>query len=312
MQGPGELTLTAIVLFGLGLYAVTTGAVAGEQRVVAIGVFAFTLFAIGVVTPIVALAGVDLDVVAPPEATVGDELPLQVRVHGRLGRLELRVLDPEGPWLRTPAPSAGTVPHVAARRGVFDAVRLQVRTAAPLGVFARTRQALVRLPVPIEVGPEPAAAAVELRPLPDSALGGSTGGGAGGDTVRAVRPYVAGDSARLVHWATSARRGELVVRELDPPAKLGLALVVDLTGPPESAERAASLAAGIGRSVLACGGALWLSTCEPAGALGALVSDARALNRRLARAVPGAPASPPGEWPVQELRATAIEPGTWS
>ena len=45
--------------------------------------------------------------------------------------------------------------------------------------------------------------------------------GAGSDAVRAVRPYVPGDAARLVHWPTSARRGDARVREHDPPANEG-------------------------------------------------------------------------------------------
>ena len=46
---PGDLTLTSIVLFTLGAYGVAAGAATGEQSVVAVGVFAFTLFVIGIV-----------------------------------------------------------------------------------------------------------------------------------------------------------------------------------------------------------------------------------------------------------------------
>ena len=61
------------------------------------------------------------------------------------------------------------------------------------------------------------------RPVPPRVEAPSEHSGPRGraDVVRAVRPYVAGDPARLVHWPTSARRGELVVREHDPPANEG-------------------------------------------------------------------------------------------
>lgn len=45
--------------------------------------------------------------------------------------------------------------------------------------------------------------------------------------VRGVRPYRAGDSLRTVHWRSSARRGELMVREYDAAPSPDLVLVVE-------------------------------------------------------------------------------------
>ena len=124
-----------------------------------------------------------------------------------------------------------------------------------------------------------------------------------GDTVRSVRPYVAGDPARLVHWPTTARLGTLVVREHEPSAAIGVALVVDLTGD-RDVERVASRAAGIGRATLAANGSLWLCTSETSGPVSARVVDVRDLSRRLARAGAGTPGAPPPGWPVETLRAS--------
>jgi uncharacterized protein (DUF58 family) len=305
-HGPGDLTITAVALFALGAYGVAAGSVTGEERAVAVGVFSFTLFAIGLVWPIVALARVELSVTAPPDATVGDEVPLRVAVRGRARRVEVRVLDPTGRWWRTAIPTEGVVPHLATRRGVFDHVRVQIRSSAPLGVFVRTRQARVALPWPITVAPRARAAAVTVRPVPPRVEMPSelAVAGTGSDAVRAVRHYVPGDPARLVHWPTSARRGSLVVREHDPPANEGIALVVDLTGWEDHAEAAASVAAGVGGAVLARGGRLVLATNEQTGPQCGPVGDRRELGRRLARAVPGSPADPPEGWPVQCVRAT--------
>lgn len=73
--------------------------------------------------------------------------------------------------------------------------------------------------------------------------------------VRGVRPYRPGDSLRSVHWRSSARRRELMVREYDMAPSPELVLVVEpwLPANPTAAERTAleaalSLAATILRS----------------------------------------------------------------
>jgi uncharacterized protein (DUF58 family) len=309
-HGPGELTMTAVVLFALGAYGVAAGSVTGEERAVAVGIFSFTLFVIGIVWPIVTLARVDLSVSTPADATVGDTVPVHVTVTGRAPRVEIRVIDPAGKWYRTAVPTTGVVPQAATRRGVFDHVRVQIRTAAPLGVFMRTRQARVPLPAPITVAPRPRVMPIAVHPLPPRVQAPSEHSvrGAGSDAVRTVRPYVSGDPARLVHWPTSARRGDLAVREHDPPVNEGVAIVVDLTGSSARAEDAASRAAGAGRAVLARGARLVLATREQRGPRCEEVVDPRELGRRLARAVGGPPAEPPAGWWVQQVSAADREP----
>lgn len=64
-----------------------------------------------------------------------------------------------------------------------------------------------------------------------------------------LRPFRAGDSPRLIHWRTSARHGELMVREFEEYPNDDLVLIVDLGhGDPqggETFERMLSLAATI-------------------------------------------------------------------
>ena len=45
--------------------------------------------------------------------------------------------------------------------------------------------------------------------------------------VRGIRPYRTGDSPRDVHWKTTARRGQLLVREYDQAEPLDLVLLID-------------------------------------------------------------------------------------
>jgi uncharacterized protein (DUF58 family) len=73
--------------------------------------------------------------------------------------------------------------------------------------------------------------------------------------VRGVRPYRHGDSIRTIHWRSSARRGELMVREYDAAPAPDLVMVVEpwLPADPTAAQRvnleaALSLAVTIGRT----------------------------------------------------------------
>jgi uncharacterized protein (DUF58 family) len=301
--GPGDLTLTSIVLFTLGAYGVAAGAATGQDAVVAVGVFAFTLFGAGIVWPIVALARVRVEIVSPAEATVGDTIDLRITITGRAARVDVRVLDPPGPWLRTAAPARGHIPHVATRRGVFPIVRVQLRSSAPLGVFVRTRTVRVALARPVLIAPKPTREAPVLDPVPEermAALSPRSAPGAG-DTVRAVRPYVPGDPARMVHWPTSARRGELVVREHEPPPTLGVAIVLDLRC--SDPELAASRAAGMGGSTLAAGGLVWCGAHAGGEPTGGLVGDPRELGRLLALATPGPVPEPPEGWTTRVVTA---------
>jgi uncharacterized protein (DUF58 family) len=49
--------------------------------------------------------------------------------------------------------------------------------------------------------------------------------------VHGVRTYRSGDSSRWIHWRTTARRGELMVREYEEAPSENLILVLDLWAP---------------------------------------------------------------------------------
>jgi uncharacterized protein (DUF58 family) len=296
---PGELTAAGLGMLLLGVYSLAQGAQGEHDGLVVVGAFAFAVVIVGIAWPLIVLRGVAVDVVGPRDATVGDRVTLGLHITGRVSRLEVRLLDPPGEWRRTVAPGSGEFVHIAARRGVFRVVRVEVRSGGPLGVFLRRRTLWVRLPVPVSVGPRPVPMSYEPQTLPIgmAAALAARPAAPGGDAVRAVRPYAPGDAARLVHWPTSARTGELAVRELEPPAITGIAIVVDLRGPEENAEMAASRAAGIGRAALRAGAHLLLLTCEASGPVVAPVSGPLELGRRLARAVPDEPPSAPVGWP---------------
>jgi uncharacterized protein (DUF58 family) len=65
-----------------------------------------------------------------------------------------------------------------------------------------------------------------------------------GNEVFGVREYRAGDSLRRIHWRSSARHGELVVREFEPPGLQTLTILVDPSPPTtQAADQIARLAA---------------------------------------------------------------------
>ncbi|MGQ9865070.1 MAG: DUF58 domain-containing protein [Pseudanabaenaceae cyanobacterium] len=108
------------------------------------------------------------------------------------------------------------------RRGVYPLPPLSLISASPFGLFrsCRTQNApaqvvvyplvlpLTDCPLLRQLGEE-----TERRvPVTDQTFGTAMEG-----LTKTLRPYRWGDSLRLVHWRTSARYGDLQVRELENP-----------------------------------------------------------------------------------------------
>lgn len=108
--------------------------------------------------------------------------------------------------------------HPATRRGIYRWHEIRLRTAAPLGLFwARkvfeinaialiypTVLPLQRCPLIDQLGQQNRLPIQAQRP--SAATEGMT---------RSLRPYRWGDPMRMIHWRSSARYGELRVRELE-------------------------------------------------------------------------------------------------
>jgi uncharacterized protein (DUF58 family) len=115
------------------------------------------------------------------------------------------------------------------RRGVLDVGPLTVSRQDPLGLVAssRTYGGATRLwvhPRSHQLLGVPVGAARSLDGVVDAVQYGSI-------TFHALREYVPGDDLRHVHWRTSARVGELMVREhVDTSLPRMVVLVDDRTG----------------------------------------------------------------------------------
>jgi uncharacterized protein (DUF58 family) len=299
-----SLAAVAFALFGV---ARTTGS--GWLIVILTGIAA--VVALAAVLPPFGLRKVRIAVEAPREGTVGRtaELTLDVTSGGAAARpVKLLPLGFEGPWTGVVTPARGRLPLIPLRRGVYTSVRLDVRSAAPLGLVWWRRRVQVDLERPFEVGPMPLAARLDPpRGSEDTGTDDGRVASSLADAVKTVREYVAGDPIKLIHWPATARAGELMVKELEAPVAPVLCIAVDLRhGDDAAVEEAASRAAGLALAAITAGVPVSLLTAEAAGPRSGPVSSASDVNRRLARAVAGGlPAPPRGTEPIV-VRAEAV------
>jgi len=224
LRGPGAIAAcvlagawlvgsTALALLGFGL-ALAAGAVGAWRRLV-----------------VRRLSVERLPLERPP--TEGEELALEAAVSGRTwlsGHLVWRETVAGLGELTTPVARDG---HA---RAVFDAV--------PRGRYRLDRGRLVATD-PLGLGRAEialeASSYVTVRPrvpeLPTLFTDTGTWGDGGrralvrrasGLEPRGVREYLDGEPLRAVHWPTSARRGELMVRELEDAPRESVAVVLDV------------------------------------------------------------------------------------
>ncbi|WP_373537025.1 DUF58 domain-containing protein [Microcoleus sp.] len=108
------------------------------------------------------------------------------------------------------------------QRGIYRWQEVDLRTAAPLGLFwcRRSRPAKAVAVVYPQVLPLSACPLIDRIGQEDSPqlYNRSRSQTATEGLTRNLRPYRHGDPTRLIHWRTSARYGELRVRELEVAA----------------------------------------------------------------------------------------------
>ena len=138
------------------------------------------------------------------------------------------------------------------RRGSYRLGPLRVRTGDPFGLFSS--EMTVGQPTSVVVFPE--VVALPHWRLPPSPIDGTTPMRrryeAASPLVTGVRPYVHGDAINRIHWLSSARHGELHVKEFDLEQTADLWMVLDLDrsvhaglGNDASVETAVTVAASV-------------------------------------------------------------------
>jgi len=269
----------------------------------------------GLALPVRSTRSVVVERRAPAEMHQRDEALVEMIVHGsrRATRRGLLVQDPflapVDLWVGAVRPGeqvAITTMRVARRRGAHETTPVSVRSSAPFGVAERRRRVTVDtprtlvLPVVEELGPLPF---VRAATTSESAMHTAPRRGQGPEFL-GIREYRPGDSMRHVHWASTARIGAVMVRELEQEQTRRLALVADVSrdGRPADGEaidatlspldRVCSAAASIALAALAQGHGARLVTGDHGDAAVLARADERELLERLALVEPTADARP--------------------
>jgi uncharacterized protein (DUF58 family) len=196
----------------------------------------------------------------PPRVHAGSPSRVQLTITNRGKRRSplLTLIDPVGDGRSASVVVAPLRPgesvHASYRlpteqRGIVPVGPLAVRVTDPFGLAALASPAAPL--VELTIWP----AIDEVAPLPhttdDDPHGGSDHPNAlasAGDDFFALRPYVVGDDLRHVHWKSTARRDELIVRDDEMPWQGRATIVLDTRAAAHSArsfERAVSAAASL-------------------------------------------------------------------
>ncbi|MBD2244775.1 DUF58 domain-containing protein [Nostoc sp. FACHB-888] len=224
--GGWVLAATAICFFGAGI-----NTMAGWLY--AISGISFALLGVAAILPPRSLTGLSITRRPMQPVSAGDDLTVELEIRNQTQQpVSLLQIEDILPFvLGKPVQKAiETIPsqgsyrwiyyHPTQRRGVYRWHTVELGSGAPLGLFWCRRQRdcaataivyptvlpLATCPLVDEMGQEESKRGDPRgRPLQTATTG----------LVRSLRPYRLGDPTRLIHWRTSARYGELRVRELE-------------------------------------------------------------------------------------------------
>lgn len=220
------------ILLGLSLFffGAATNTMAGWLYVISGAMFALLL--IGAILPERTLRGIRVRRRPIAPVSVGEGLAIELEVENQshqpktliqlqdnlpaeLGakmRTAIEAIPPQGSFLWRYACPTG-------QRGIYRWQTIERRTAAPLGLFwcrrsQKAKAVAIVYPtvLPLSHCPIVDAMGQDSQAQMINAYQTQT---ASHDLTRTLRPYRWGDSMRLIHWRTSARYGDLRVRELE-------------------------------------------------------------------------------------------------
>ena len=261
----GTLTTRGWCLFAAGAGAASCAVLVGERDLLRVAAFAMMLPVLAIL--VISRTRIGLQAqreVVPSRTSVGGDCQVHLTLRGTgrwSGRLLLEDVVPRvlgGPRRAVVAqlPQQAEVPVVypvhPMERSVHSLGPLIGRVTDPLGLahchrtLAGTNR-LVVLPAVVPLVGLPAGGEFGAG----TGDGATAGAGPGPDAV-VVRSYQQGDDMRRVHWRTTARRDELMVRVEEWAQRGGITVLLDHratahrgAGPASSLEYAVSLAASV-------------------------------------------------------------------
>jgi uncharacterized protein (DUF58 family) len=231
------LTWSGRVLAGASALVVACGIIVDYPELVAVGLAGVAAVAAGIVTVTWRPAVVVDRVVHPSRVTEGHQVGcvLTVTNHGRRRSPPCELVEVvAGEAVTVPLPpieprvtnAVGRYGLPAPRRGIYELPPLRVRRIDSLRLAERTSAGGAattyyvhprRFPL---VSPDVFGAA-DIESWQAHAHQGDA-------SFHSLREYVPGDDLRRVHWPSSARTGQLVVRHTFVPARRGQVIVLDV------------------------------------------------------------------------------------
>lgn len=218
------------LVVAVGAALVTLGAVSGFIDAVRAGIFVLVLAALSFVIALIARSGTPTIVRSGPtrQLHAGDEAQIGLDVSTRAPSWVGTVL--VEPHTFTPHAIArwplGQLRHATAsytvqaeHRGVFSSGPARLETRDPFALFATSREHGPRSTWLVRPRIEPLDAVTTLSRGDGDDTVVSAHATHSGRPGASIRGYVQGDDLRTVHWPATAHRGELMVRQFDPPAQ---------------------------------------------------------------------------------------------
>jgi uncharacterized protein (DUF58 family) len=216
----------AICFFGAGI-----NTMAGWLYVIS-GV-SFAMLAIAAILPPRSLLGLSVRRLPIQPVTTGDDITVELEIVNQTNKpvtlLQVQDILPfvlgtsQHHAIETVPPKRNyqlTYYQPTQRRGIYHWHTVALRTGAPLGLFwcRRLRDAAATAIVYPTVLPLTTCSLIDEIGKEDHKRGDLRGRPLQTAThglTRSLRPYRVGDPIRLIHWRTSARSGELRIRELE-------------------------------------------------------------------------------------------------
>ena len=203
-----------------------------------------------------AIRGLRIERRAPRAVTVGHDLRLGYEVTNRKRRLPSLAVEiseeglPERAFVAHVPPSGHASTRSInsfVRRGIYPLGTVTLSTGFPFGLFRKERD--LELPGEIIVWPRTDRAVRDPAPgagrIPRIGLSTRGASGTRGE-YRSLRGYRIGDDSRDIHWKSSARMREPVIREYERDGAETRWICLDVRGTPgEAAEVAVEVAAAL-------------------------------------------------------------------